>query len=1397
MSIQSRKRRAQLLTGAGTALIAAMTATSALADPTPSTATQTSSNSITVQQQSNGYLASSETTGANNVTVNNNDAAAFALQNSTVSVGNASGTGNSSSATGYANTASLTVNGDLNNVTGSGTSSVSGFSSSDIQGPLVGSSTDIGIALSQQSSSVNAGVVSDTDFEIDLDHGASASTAKIAGNSSTATGVLNSGVNTIAATANNSSGSSAIGSSQQSLESTLASVASSQLHFDTGQVTSGEDAGIALSDSTVGITGNTLSATGVANSVANTQSITGNTLTLAADNGGALTGVGSQADAGYAIASNQELAGTDDNAASVSATVRDNPGNSGSQALIDGAMSGSVLHNDSNTFKALARGNEGVNATTITANSVSTGDAATPVDGNVAAVSSMQKLTGDVTVTAAITDGAGVGPIVSNVITGDVKASSAVTASGNAALADAVGNRAGNSIAVNATTISTATDGAATPTNVNLVNGVASSSSAFAVGNAQTVGADSKIVAHLVDSVDETTPATYRQAGTSILTSIGGNVLDSSVTSSNNALEARAVGNETLSGGNAITLTGTNVSTTAGIANSQSMLGDATLVIGSGGTAATAATPGTDHSFTFTGTSTGDPGNYNFHGTATGTQADRDALQAAYPSLAFSYASGVITLDAGEQLAQISSFSASYTSGATAATAGTPGTGGVIVTVGHDITNSSVTVADNLTSGVIKGNSASNALTVSATNLNRGTDTDATTAVVGSGAVATADQALVNAQTVGSDSALSSKVGAVFTVTASSLDDQTLGNVTNSTVSVSDNAASTAVTGNTASNAVALSATNLATTSALVNAQTSRGGITSEISSFTDNDNATYSGAVVQVARDIADSSILVDGNAFTGSATGNAATNSLSVTGASSLTAADEVNGATADPYNGVNHSLSATADHALTNAQSLATGDLSTSVTASYGIQTLGVGAPGNTNDTSDVTGSTLSVSDNVQSATTTGNTATNSVALAGGSISASSALLSSQSADYEVNVNAVSDMMVSAPAANTDSSLTMSGNSNTATATVNTATNKVTLAADTGLASTVTGGAADTNPAGNGLFAVQADHVVNNVQAVASGAGVSATAVTLTQNSDGNSAFMEDNDTPSDGILRSTVTVSGNSTAATALSNRSVNSLALSAVSDTASAAVLNQQASGAEVTAQAATFTNVSVAGYNAGSTDPSPIDTSAVSITGNSVTARAGGNNATNSLTATATNLANANTGGTATVSGTGPGNSTDHVSASFAVLNEQTNTGSVSATAGFAFPNFNIGNASSQGTAPSIINASLTISGNSAVAVGYGNAATNSMSVSALNSGATPTTSAIASNQYNSGDVSAYAYTVNYAAGSTSGSGNTGPVSASSLSVNGNAIGAAAYGNSATSTLTVGGNNVNVSYVQP
>ncbi|MCF8707901.1 beta strand repeat-containing protein [Rhizorhapis sp. SPR117] len=1368
MSNKSRRMRSALLAGAGTALITGLAASPVAAAPSED---QTSTNSITVQQQFNdfntptaGQELNGNTQGSINADITNNDEDNFALENSTVTVGSSPTTGNSSSATGYANTADLTVNADLNNVAGSGFATENASSNGATTGATVNATTDIGVALTQQNVSTAATVSNGTDLGVTIDNGATDSTVTIAGNRNAATGVLNSGSTLIDASANNSSGSSGIGSSQSSVDSTLAVSVSSLNKLETGSGTSG----VALNDSTAELTDNSQTATAVANSGSNQQSVAGNDLTLADEaTGNAQVGGAASAMGGYATASNQELSGA--TAAGVSSTISDAAGVGGYLATIDGDVVGSTLNNDRNAANALARGNEVVNATSIDANSIATGSLAAPASGTVAAIASQQSVTGTVAIDAAVTGAGTDGPMVSNVITGDLGANSAITASDNSVLANAVGNRGGNAISASATTIDTSGSEIGTAFDGN-------ANAAFAVASQQTVSEGTTITAGLVDDV--AAPA----AGTSISTDIDGSVIDSSVASLGNTLTASVAGNQSLTGGNAVTLSGTNIATNAAVANVQSMDGDLAAAIGSEGTA---AVPAGSVPFTFAGSSTGADGNYTFTGTAAGSAGDRDALAAAYPTLSFTYDTGVITIVADNQLSDISTFDAAY---ATLGSAGSPASGGVIVTVGNDITNSSVAVNGNATDGSVMGNSGTNRIVADATDLSGGSAMTAASSTVGGGTVqAIADLAVANTQSVGETAELTSNVGGVFGITAEGVtapDD--LSDVSDSTLSVSENTLDSAVTGNAVANSVGLSATNLSNTSALASSQQMDGVLSAQVADFT--------GAFAVIGRDVTSSSVLVDGNAISGATTGNDAANTLAVAGSSTLAAGDTTVGATADPSAGILDSdRVAAADHALTNVQGLGAGTLVTNVTAGYGISTLGAGAPGLDDDTSDIASSTLSVSDNVQSAMTTGNTAANVVGISGGSIATNGALLSVQTSGAD-SATATSTMSVAAPAANELSTLALNGNANSASSTVNAAENSMTVAAATNLASTtVDAGPPATEGANASLsgdatsdYVAAADYVVNNFQAVDAGT-VAATATTDILNNDGGTDPAQ---FVTDGIQQSTVTVNGNATQANATSNRSVNSLALSANSTSASAGVLNQQESAAGVTATATTTAGVEVSGYEGGVTDPSPIDSSALTVAGNATTARAGGNTSTNSLSAAATAFANNSAGGSTSLDA----DRADSVSATFAVLNEQANSGPINAAANVTYgAGFN-----TLGDAPTVTNSAVALNGNSAASVAYGNAATNQLTFAALNSpvaGVVPTTTAIASNQLNTGNVTAatgaLAGSLNINANST-GAGNNGPVSQSSLSINGNALSAAAYGNSATNTLTVGGNNVNV-----
>lgn len=1398
MPTNTRKMRSVLMTGASTALLATFGASAALAQ----SVTETAAVSISKDQAFNSYttptaglVLNGNTQGSVNANVTNNDAAAYALQHSTVSVGSSATTGNASSATGYANTANLTVNGDLNNVTGSGLATVGASSDAATLASTVQGTTDIGIALTQQNTSTAATAANGTDMGITIDHGASNSTAKIVGNSQKATGVLNSGVNALNLGVNNTSGSGGVAAAQSSLNSSLTASVSSLDKFATGSGPSTN----ALLNSTVALSDNSQAATAVANSGSNTQSVTGNGVTLMDDaNGQAKAGAtyvagdieaspptsathNTSAVAGYATVSKQELAVSTVGAKTVTATIDDAAGSAGYLASVTGNVVGSTLSNDTNAATALARGNEVSNATTIAANSIATGSLASTNSGTVAAIASQQAVTvatGTQTIVAQVGGAGSDGPIVSNAITGDVKTSSRLSASDNAVLADAAANRGGSAITASATTIATL---GTEVTSAGVSTGVATANAAFAVANKQSVASGTSVQAGLVDSFTTPTKSTY------VNTAVSGSVTGSDVVSNGNSLAANAAGNATLGTGNAITLSGTNLETSAAIASDQLMAGNASAWIGMAGVAATSPTT---HDFVFSGTSQNiGLNNYTFTGTASGTSADRDALDLAdtNPNNVYTWdsQSGLITVVSSLQSTSITSLPGSYTSGGSA---GTPAAGGVIVTVGNDITGSSVTVDGNETAGSAKGNSATNALAASATNLTRGNGASASAAGSANGTTGTANADMAVANVQANTGNLYSTVGAMFGVSATGVDNSgTLSDVGTSTVSVSDNAQSSTVTGNTGTNSIALSATNATTTSALANNQSSTGGLGATISD--------YSGANVTVGRDIASSTVVVDGNAISGATTGNAATNRVTVTGSSTLAASDATVGATATPT-----STLATADHALANTQSV-TGDETTTVVGKFDIVTLGAGAPAAANGTSDITASTLSVSGNAQSAATIGNTVANSMTLAGGSVATNGALQSVQSASGSGGFTATSTMTVAAPAANSTSNLTLDNNSNTASSTVNDAANSMVVKADTALTSTtVTGSAPNQTYGANaslsgtaGVYAASADYVVNNAQTVATNA-VTATATTNVWNNDGGATGQSQFAT--NGINQSTVDLSGNSTTATGMANRSTNSLTLSANSDSASAGVVNQQANGGAVSATATTKADVLVAGYNDASADPSPVDTSSVTLNGNATTARAGGNTATNALSASATNFANTSAGGSASLTG---GRLTDSVAASFAVLNEQGNTGVITAAANVTYgASFN-----NLGTAPSVTNSSVALNGNSAVAVAYGNAATNSLTLAALNSpasGTTPTTAAIASNQSNTGAINATtgvtsgALAINAVA---SGVGNTGGVTNSSLSVNGNSLGAAAYGNSATSTLTIGGNNVNVTGYSP
>jgi hypothetical protein len=1374
MSSNLKKLRSALLAGAGTALMTGMGTSPVLANPV---ASQQSTQSITVNQQYNVFssaaqpvVLSGNTYDTILVEVTNDAEDEFALEGSTITVGTSASEGNVSLATGYANSADLTVNADLNNVTGSGYGYFQAVTDGITTGATVSGSADMAVALSQQNNNVTAFTENFTGLGVSLSTGAVDSTVTIAGNRVASTAVLNSGTTLLDASANNSTASLGTATAQSGVGATLSASISSLAQFATGS----SDSDIALENSTVALAANSQTATAVGNSGSNRQIVEANDLGVDGEvTTEVLASTLVSASGGYVTAVKQEIA--ESSATQITSSIDSDAGVTGFRAVAVGDVIGSTISNEGNSASALARGNEVANNTTLSANSIATGALNIPNSQTVVAVGSSQEVTGNAIIIAEVTGDGDDGPLVETVIDGVLGSGSAITTTGNAINANAAGNRAGSVISVAATNIETrgSENGEALPGNAD---------SAFALVSSQTVGDSVQIAASLTD--DWADP----EYGTSISTWVDETVIESRIASTGYSITAAASGNQTLSGGNAITLTGTNIATGAALSNGQSTAADINVTIGSAGVEP--VQPG-NVSFVFTGSSTGSAGNYTFVGTASGTQADRDALAAAYPSLTFTFepAFDLIRLEATNQLISQTSFAAAY---ATGGNAGSPASGGVLVRVGEDIIASDVLVDGNTTSGRVTGNSAANSIAMTATNLTGDSTLNSTGSTIIDGGLvqANADAALSSAQYVESDGFLDSLVGGTFVISAEGTSAGDLSDVDASSLAVTDNVLTSTITGNSAANAVDLKATQLSNTSAIASRQ--------QMDADVDNAIDDFSGAFVTIGRDVLSSSVAVDGNSFIASTVGNEVANTLAVAGSSSVYAGDFIPTASAQPL--TLDGRSAIGDHALNNEQ--VAGNISnlvyleTSVEATYGINTLGLGASSDADDVSDVVDSSLSVSGNVQSASTLANDASNLVDISGGTVVTNAALLSSQTG--RVSLEAYSYMAVEAPAANTGSTLAMNGNSNTSTGTINNAENAMAVTAATKLGSTTTGSQTEGTSAvlsGDQSTEYNAigDYVVNNYQLASAGGYLNVVADSTIVNADIDQLYGQY--LPTDGIQQSSVTVSGNANRANAIANQAVNALDLTANTLTASGGVVNQQANATSVSAQSWTNVGLMVGGYDGGSIEASPINASAATIADNVTASRAGGNSATNALSVDATTVANASNYGAAVVGAT----RTDSVYAGYAVLNEQSNRASVAANAAVTYG----AGFEAAGDVPSVANSAVAVNGNSATAVAYGNAVSNALTFAVLNSPATGAipTAALASNQYNSGPISASVGSIGPVTLGIAATGgdllDNGPVSQSSLAINGNTLSATAYGNSASNTLTITGNNLNVAVLRP
>lgn len=315
----------------------------------------------------------------------------------------------------------------------------------------------------------------------------------------------------------------------------------------------------ALSGSSATLSGNIQQALATGVTGTNTINANATNLTLAAPDATAAVVIG---DTGLVSASlatlNQQ---TVNGVVSADATTA-----AGTSAFSVAATSGtnSTVSNSSNSIQAKAQGALATNATTLNVDStLQTGTVATGTQiGNVAAVGNVQTVSDGANVLAGITT-AGTNDAIKTTFSGALSGSSIAT-SANKLAATAEGANATNTLTVEATKLLVDSGATGEATVGTDGTGVATADATFSVANVQTSG-DNDITA---------------QAGNlaTVYTQVAGTVTNSNIASNGNGIDAFATSNKAAS---SLALTGTNVTADAGALNVQSSSSDVSALIGS------------------------------------------------------------------------------------------------------------------------------------------------------------------------------------------------------------------------------------------------------------------------------------------------------------------------------------------------------------------------------------------------------------------------------------------------------------------------------------------------------------------------------------------------------------------------------------------------------------------------------------------------------------------------------------------------------------------------------------------------------------------------------------------------------------------------------------------------
>lgn len=578
-----------------------------------------------------------------------------------------------------------------------------------------------------------------------------------------------------------------------------------------------------------------------------------------------------------------------------------------------------------------------------------------------------------------------------------------------------------------------------------------------------------------------------------------------------------------------------------------------------------------------------------------------------------------------------------------------------------------------------------------------------------------------------------------------------------------------AITGATADSALSLTSNSIAATATAGTATNTLSQISTTSIDFANNGSAlasVQSGTInadvtstiesvsfAMTGAGIADSTVTMTGNAATASATGFSATNANTLTAGTAITGDDIETAGTL--------TVGVLTGTALTSALSNTQTNLG-DVTATMTTAGTDAAAPQVSVDVTAMTGnSTIDVSSNTMRAQASGLLAVNSNTLSAASMTDFSAVTANYQSQTGIILANLASPQFTISATSAAGSLATDANIGVASATGTSATNTLTLTADTSISGTAAALAPKTvNMSTTTLSAADTTSLLNSQSGSAD--------VTASINDDNGVGDVLIGSTLT-GALTGSISADSNVLVSQARGNIGVSTYSLTAGTsvDSATQGLLasQQTRSGGDLLSE---ITSSGAGAYGEIGVTVGSSVTGSVSVSDNTVRATGTANIALNSMSITAGSEIEQLAASAATAA-TGAGVMTTN--AQYAVINGQNNASDATST----LTNFIIGVDANSAT-----NGSLALNGNLIMADATGNNAANSLTLTSAGY-STDASASVSNYQANSGDMSAAisGASVVMATSATNGS----------ISVANNTISASAIGNTATSTINTNGSS--------